>query len=387
MAGRTRIVFVTFSFGWGGTEKHLEQLVMRLNPKRVECVIVCFGPSVYRRSLNGRYGIDVPIVDAEGTSSFAGYWQTIRRVRPNVVVFVNGKLGLFPWYAYLAARLSGAGRVIAIEHLQGEPPPPMVYQRGPLKLVRRWFGWRARTMLGINSCGYLAHRTICVSRAVRDTVVGDYGYPADKTITIVNGIDVPYYTRSARDPAAIRQCLGLPQGVNLLVYVARLGRLKRIDILLEAVALLRARRCEYACVIVGEGNLRDDLWAKAEALKITDVVHFVGHAEDVRPYLEAGDVYVSTAEREGFGLAVAEAMAMGLVCVVTDIGGHDEMIVHGVTGLMVPVDSPTEVVKAVEFVLEQEDARCRMRKAARQRIEAEFSLDQMVRKIETVLLS
>jgi hypothetical protein len=151
MPGRTKIVFATYCFGWGGTEKHLEQLVMRLDMERVEPVIVCFGPNVYRQSLNARYSVKVPIIDAQETSSFIGYWRTFRRARPRVVVFVNGKLGLFPWHAYLAAKLSGAGRVIAIEHLQGEPPPSKIAHRGPLKLARRWFGWRVRDMLGRKS--------------------------------------------------------------------------------------------------------------------------------------------------------------------------------------------------------------------------------------------
>ena len=348
---------------------------------------MCFGRSIYRQSLNDRYGLNVPIIEAEGTTGFAGSWRSFWKARPDVVVFVNGKLGLFPWQAYLAARLSGAKKVLAIEHLQGEPPPPLETYQGPLKFARRWFGWRARTMFAIKVCGYLVHRTICVSRAVRDTAVGSYGYPDTKTIIIVNGIDVPYFTRSGNDPAVVRQSLGLPRDITLLVYVARLGQLKRVDILLEAVAWLRARGRECACVIVGDGNLRNDLSSQAEMLKIKDIVYFAGHVDDVRPYLEAGDIYVSTAEREGFGLAVAEAMAMQLACVVTNIGGHDEMVVHGLTGSMVPVGSSNKVAEAVEFLLARNDIRSTMIEMARKRIETEFSLDEMVRKYEAALLS
>jgi hypothetical protein len=124
-----RIAFATYSYGWGGTEKHLEQLIMRLGPERVDPVILCFGPPVYLQSLNEKHGLDVPVVDCGRTRTYKEYARHLRAARADVVVFVNGKLDLFPWRAYLAARMSGARRVVAIEHLQAEPPPPPVAGR------------------------------------------------------------------------------------------------------------------------------------------------------------------------------------------------------------------------------------------------------------------
>ena len=109
MPGRSRVAFITSAFGWGGTEKHLEELVTRLDPTRVEPVIVCLGPAVYRESLNARYGLDVPVIDAQGTEGFRGYWRVFRSVRPDVVVL---DLDLPGREAFgILARLGGTDRV------------------------------------------------------------------------------------------------------------------------------------------------------------------------------------------------------------------------------------------------------------------------------------
>lgn len=372
-----RVAFVTYSYGWGGTEKHLEQLILRL-AGRIEPVILCFGPPVYRQSLNEKHGLDVPVVECGRAKTFREYLRWLRSARPDVVVFVNGKLGLFPWQAYVAARLSGARRVIAIEHLQGEPPPAPVPGRSPRDLLRRLLGWRTRTMLGLRACGYLAHRTVCVSRAVRTRVVDDYGYPKRRTLVIVNGIDIRWFTPAGRDRDSIRHRLNVNPGDHLILCVARLGRLKRVDVLLEAVAQLRQQRPGIRCVIAGDGPLRADLEQRAATLGLDGVVQFAGHHDDVRDFLESADIYVSTSELEGFGLAVAEAISMGLPCVVTDIGGHDEMVAHEKTGLLVPVGSASAVVDAVNRLLDDSALRARLVDAARQHVHAEFNLDVMI---------
>jgi glycosyltransferase involved in cell wall biosynthesis len=239
-------------------------------------------------------------------------------------------------------------------------------------------------MLGLRACGYLSTRTICVSNAVRNRIVQDYGYPRRRTTVVLNGIDVQHFSPSGRDRATIRFRARANPGDAVIVCVARLGRLKRIDVLLEAMAQLRQQRPKIVCVIVGDGPLRSDLEQRAAALKVDDIVHFAGHFADVREHLEAADVYVSTSELEGFGLAVAEAMAIGLPCVVTDIGGHDEMVVHDETGLLVPVGSATAVASAVNRILGSPELRERLVTAARARVDARFTLDAMIDRYDAI---
>ena len=375
-----RVAFVTHCLALGGTEKHLGELILRSDDARVQPSIVCLGPDVYTPVLRAGGRGNVAVHEVRPRTLW-DYWRVFRWIRPHVVVFVNGKLGLFPWCAYAAARLAGAERVVGIEHLQGERPPEPVMGRGIAASVRRGIGWRARYMLARRLTGYLSRPTICVSDAVRRTLIEDYGYPPARTLTIHNGIDVQYHQRRSGAREAARTWLGMRHDEPVLVCVARLAPLKRVDLLLEALAIVRRSGVPCRSIIVGDGPLREALGVRADALGLSDRVRFVGHQDDVRPYLEAADAYVTSSEREGFGLALAEAMAYELPCVATDIGGHDELLADKEAGILVPPRCSEELARGILSVLDHPEHTRAMAKAARRVIHERFNIDRMVAQI------
>jgi glycosyltransferase involved in cell wall biosynthesis len=381
-ARRKRVLFVTSPYGWGGSEKHTEDVIKRAHPEHIEAAILAVVPSLYSEAL-AKMGRGDVVVRQESVSTFRGYRRIFADCRPDAIVFVNGALGLFPWWVYAAARMSGA-RVIGLEHLQALPAPP--HPRGGLfGPLRRMVGWRARHMLKYKATAYLSHMTVCVSDAVRRTVV-EYGYPEARTITVYNGIDLQYYRRRETSRTATRPALGLAQNDQVLVYVARLGRLKRIDILLQAVVLLSGRRPALKCVIVGGGPQESELNALVQSLGLQGVAFLAGHHEDVRPYLEATDVYVSSSEREGFGLALVEAMAYELPCVATRIGGHDEVLAVPGTGVLVAPGSAEDLAGAIEHLLDHPEEARAMGIAARSMVEERFDIERMVRELLSIFL-
>jgi glycosyltransferase involved in cell wall biosynthesis len=382
---RERVLFVTRALGFGGTEKHLAELIVRLD-RRLEPVVLCFGPDEYSRYLEHRHGVAVTIHPVTAGNARPGYWQAFRRWRPAVVVFVNGRLGLFPWRAYLAARLSGARRVVAIEQLLGESPPIPPPFRGPLGWLRRRLGWHARYMLGMRAVGYLAHVTICVSEAVRRRLIDDYGYPARRTLIVRNPVDLSHFDGAGPRPTGVRSTFGIGPDEGVLVCVANLNPLKRVDVVLEALTILRGASRSCKCFVVGTGQLADELREKARLLGLSGTVFFIGHADDVRPYLDAADVYVTASDREGLPLAVAEAMACRLPCVATDIGGHNELVVHGETGLLVPPGSPGALARAIEHLLAHPEVREAMGRAARRRVEEHFDMERAMARIQATLV-
>jgi glycosyltransferase involved in cell wall biosynthesis len=380
-----RVAFVSDCLALGGTEKHLEELILRTDATQVQPVIICRGPDVYTSFLK-KHGRSDVVVHQVCLRSFWDYLRVFVRLRLDVIVFVNGKLGLFPWWAYAAARLSGVERDVGIEHLQAEHPLDNVPPTGLVAWARGLIGWRARHMLARKLTGYLSHTTICVSDAVRRTLIRDYEYPQARTLTIHNGIDLNYYRRSGESKDAARTALGLRRDHQVLVYVARLAPVKRVDILLQALAIVSRSRAACKCMIVGGGSLEPTLKAEACRLGLSDTVLFAGHREDVRPYLEAADVYVTSAEREGFGLAVVEAMAFELPCVATKIGGHDEILAERGTGVLVAPCSPEELARGIESLLDHPAQAQAMGIAARKVVEERFNVDRMAAQIGDVLL-
>jgi glycosyltransferase involved in cell wall biosynthesis len=162
----------------------------------------------------------------------------------------------------------------------------------------------------------------------------------------------------------IRARLHVPDGAPLLLCLGRLGPEKRVDLLLRAVAILKARELpapqrDFRVVIVGDGMCRGDLEILATDLGVLDRVEFVGE----QPHATAGDWYAAadlfmlTAPAETQGLVLVEAMAAGLPCVAVAHGGPLEIVNHGDTGLLVEFDSEAFADGVQQLLLDTAESR------------------------------
>jgi len=172
-----------------------------------------------------------------------------------------------------------------------------------------------------------------------------------------------------------------------MVCTARLTEQKGIDILLQAMArVLRDGVC-CKCVIVGDGPLRDQLLEQAREIGLSGHVFFEGFREDVRPYLQASSAFVLTSHREGLPFSILEAMACGLPCIVTDVGGNAEAITHQVHGLVVPPGSVDAVAGAISYLATHPHERAQMSRMARATACEAFDIDKNMAEIRRVILS
>lgn len=120
-----------------------------------------------------------------------------------------------------------------------------------------------------------------------------------------------------------------------LVFVGRLVEVKRVDLFLEAVALLLKSIPDISAVIVGSGPLKGDLEALADRLGARNQVVFAGEQADVATWLRQSRVFVLTSDSEGLSLAMMEALTCGLPCVVADVGELGEVVHNGLNGFLV----------------------------------------------------
>jgi glycosyltransferase involved in cell wall biosynthesis len=378
-----RIVFVVQTPEFGGAEKHLIDLVSRIEAP-VQCQLLCFSEDFYSDALKDRPNVHVVKLPQIKTNKLWSFWKVFRRHRGDVIVLVKGVFDQYSLSAYVMARLSGVHRLIAIEHLIPDPLPGPAVGQGVLGSLRRLCGWRTRHFLTTSLQGYLCHVTVCVSEAIRQRLTHEYGYRADRTITIRNGVDLRLYT-AARDDTK-----DLPKAPSRtpfrIVCAARLSRAKRIDLLLEALAELGKTHSGWHCVILGAGPLEKELRSYAQRLALEDCVTFAGHVADVRPYLQAADLFVLSSDKEGLPLALLEAMALGLPAVVTDVGGTGEVVIHRHNGLLVKPGSAEELASTMGYLLVHDEERRRMGNAARIRMQQHFDIEvSMNRLIHTVL--
>lgn len=158
-----------------------------------------------------------------------------------------------------------------------------------------------------------------------------------------------------------------------VVFVGRHVAVKAIDVLLRAWAQ-RPRRGEARLVIAGDGPERPALMALAAELGVTDSVEFPGLVQDVPNLLAGAALYVQASHQEGLPNAVLEAMAAGLPVVATRVSGHEDVVDHDKTGLLVPPDAPQQLADAMQKLLDNPALRKQMGEAGRQVIESNYSL-------------
>ncbi len=288
-------------------------------------------------------GAQVAIAPRVWPAGFAA----VRDVRPDLVhahtLFFHSSL-----VAAAAARWYGVPLLLTahLGSLAALPQP----QRLAATLYERTFG----TCL-LSS----ARRVIAVSEDV-GTHLRRLRVPSSRISVIPNGVDTERFHPALR-----------PQGNRpVIVSVGRLIANKGQHVLLEAAARVRAQGYDFELRLIGDGPSRQVLAAQAERLGLGDCVQFLGEQSRVEDALRDADIFARASFTEGMSLAVLEAMATGLACVVTDVSGSRELIRDGRDGVIVPPGDVEALASALSELILDGQRRTRLGDAARSRAEA-----------------
>lgn len=217
-------------------------------------------------------------------------------------------------------------------------------------------------------------RVIAVSRAIAG-VLADGGLRAPQVRLVYEG--VPDRAPQAGGREALAE-LGVPAGAPVVGNVAALADHKDHATLLAAAALVRARRPDVRFVIVGEGQLREALQARAQALGLAGSVLFAGFRRDLDRLLPAFDVFCLSSHLEGLGTSLLDAMCFGRPVVATAAGGIPEAVDDGVTGRVVAVRDAPALAGALLDVLGDPTRAAAYGAAGRRRFEERFTAERMV---------
>lgn len=202
--------------------------------------------------------------------------------------------------------------------------------------------------------------------------------PPGRTEIIVNAVDYARVRALAENQPLSREALGLPPRGAVLGTVTRFDPVKAIHVLVEAFALLAPQWSDARLLIVGDGPERGRLESVARSRGVQDRVVFAGFIPDAPRCLPAMDLYISASLREGLPLSLLEAMACGLAVVATRVPGHEDVVEHNTTGLLVPPNDPRALADAAASLLADPERRRRMGEAGRERARREFSVGRMV---------
>ncbi len=211
---------------------------------------------------------------------------------------------------------------------------------------------------------------IAVDDSTLDLFVGKYPHLSKKSSLIPVGIDVDGW--GTRDMITSREALGYPMESRIGLYVGRLEREKRVDLMIESVKHVREHVEGFRFVVIGDGTLKNELEEEADR-KTPGSVSFMGPQPRsvVRDMMTAADVFCLASDFESGPLVVLESLASGTPVVATDVGRVREFIPDRSVGRIVTQNPKTMAEAMVEVLKEDLD---RMAESCRQKAR-QFSFD------------
>ena len=329
---------------WQQDGLNVEVLVMQPEPRDMQAEFQALG---------------LPLHWVELGNGLSRYWALLchsyrlcRRLRARSVM--SFPLG---WHAFVAigARLAGASRICAYV---GNPPPI-------------WTGASFRKFKLMVQLGRpFTHRLICCSRYLLDLTLRDFQVGPKEATVIYNSCDLDAFTSTPAPQAE-------PHDPPRIAMTARLEVHKDQPTLIRAAALLKTQGSPIEVWLIGEGSRRAELQQLINELNVAENVKLLGSRRDVPALLSQCDLFVFQALRdEGFGIALAEAMAARLPIVATNVGACREVLEAGRCGLLVPEQDPQAMADGILQALREGEVKASRTKAAYQRAIAEFSVPE-----------
>lgn len=337
--GRLRILVVNWldreNPQAGGAEEHLHETFGRISAQGHEVVALVSGwrgcnpraeldgievhragrrytfslaaPRYYRRHLADR-SFDVVVEDLNKVPLFARYWTDAP-----VVLLAHHLFGLT---AFQAGPIPVAAATWVLER-----PIPRVFRGTP---------------------------TVAVSHSTKEDLVAR-GLDGEDIDVIPNGIDLERYT-----PGAGKAKSDFPT----LLFLGRLKKYKRVDLVVEAVCRLAAEGVDVRLLIGGTGDQENALKSLVDRKKAGSFIEFLGFVTDEHKIevLRSSWVHVLTSPKEGWGISNLEAAACGTPTIASDAPGLRESVVHDRTGLLVPhgdVDALVDAIRSLVTDLER----------------------------------
>ena len=258
--------------------------------------------------------------------------------------------------AACAARLAGAG-VIIVGRRSPFTKRPVPYQIAN-RLANR-----------------LADVIVANAEALRHDTIDHEHVPASKLRVIGNGLDIAEFDRRAREPNDV---VAPDQRGPVVAVVANFHRYKGHTHFLRAWQKVVAEFPTATALLVGSGDLEDELRHARDALELTSSVRFLGQRTNVPSLLGRVDLLVHPSLEEGMANVLLEAMAARRPVVATTAGGSAEVVVNGVTGILVAPQDEAGMTSAILKVLSEPQTAQAMGEAGRARVAASFSSDAMV---------
>ena len=224
---------------------------------------------------------------------------------------------------------------------------------------------------------YEATEVIVNSNYMKNEIQRLFGLPFDKINVIPNGINLSNFTGIERDYDFRRQYA--MDNEKIILYVGRLVYEKGVQHLIAAMPKILSNYNDAKLIIAGRGGMMDELRAEASNLGLNDKIYFTGYlnSKQVQKMYKCADVAVFPSTYEPFGIVALEAMLAGVPTVVSDVGGLDEIVTHGVDGMKSYAGNANSIADSVTALLYDHQLATNVSKKAKQKVKDQFNWEKI----------
>ena len=373
--GRPKLVRVVTRMNIGGPSRHVTILTTRCGPE-FDCVLLTGEPDAREGSMEdearhaGAEVIDVPhlrrpLSPIGDLLVLLWLFRYFRRVRPAIVATHLAKAGTV---GRLAAALAGVP--VRIHTFHGH-------------VLDGYFG-RASTALFLSIERFLGRLTtqfVAISPEIASDL-NRLGIGRGKTVIVRLGLELDGLADHPR--GGLRRDLGIAVDAPVVGIVGRLVPIKAHDLFLDAAEMIAGSHPEVQFVIVGDGELWDELHSEVESRGLSDRVFFTGWRSDLGAVYSDLDLVVCCSRNEGTPVSLIEACAAGRAVVGTQVGGIPDIIASGVNGLLVPPGDAAALAGAIVELVSDPDRRRVMGTAGQRMVLDRYSADRMVEELKNL---
>lgn len=377
-----RVAWVTGRLNVGGLSTFLLDAASRFAERGVRSLLVAGAPGPHEGDLSAEArarGIEVCLVPEMGRAvsplddlvALRRVYAALRAFRPDVVQTQTAKAGAIGRAAAVAARVP-----LIVHTFHGH-----VFEHYFSPAISRVVRLSERVLA--NASDVVAS----VSARQASEIAAHLSLPPKAVATLPIGVDTRRFDHIDEHRYVFRREMDVPDDVALVLALGRMIAIKRLDVLVEAVAQSRvaakpgAAAARAHLVLVGDGDRRESLASLVKARGYDSFVRFCPFRRDLPRIFADADVVALPSRAEGTPMVVLEAMAAGRAIVATTVGGIPDLVTDGRTGILVPPDDTTSLAKAIGRLCDDRALRDSLGRAAaldaRERFDIDRSIDQL----------
>lgn len=342
------ILLLSAGKGWGGIESQVVTLASALIKRGHKIIIGCPDEGQVKENAE-KLRLPTTPINVANSGDMLAVARIVKIVKRENIKIITSNLGKEYWPSAVAAKLTGS-------HL--------VFVRHQLDILKKTTAWLV---------SHHVDKIVAVSNMVKDSLVTN-GIPSEKVTVIYNGIELDRFSPTAIDKNKVRAELNIGKDDIVIGHAGKLDKGKGVFDLLLATERVCKKYPAARLLFVGVGPAQKQLALQSEKLGLKEKVIFAGLQRDMIRLFSVMDIFVlASTTREAFGMALIEAMAMGIPVIGTAIGGIPEIIQNKNNGILVPANDSQSLAEGIINYIENKEFAKRICLEGRKTVENKFT--------------